>query len=224
MSIVDSAHNRYAACLKVEDLSKSWGDHKVFSDISFEQPSGTIYGISGANGSGKSTLLKILASVLPRDKGRITFGSVSVDDHRAWRSMIGYVPQELALDGRLTVRENIKYWSALRGIPSSQIQHNLEVAKRDPLVSDFLDKQIRKCSGGMARRASMVIGLLGAPAILLLDEPFAGADEASQEIMIRQLEILKKDNRCILVTSHEFATLERISDKILYLNQGKLTM
>lgn len=208
--------------LRVEDLSKSWREHQVFTGISFCQPLGTIYGISGDNGAGKSTLLKILASVLSADSGTISFNGVSLQDLPAWRSLIGYVPQELALDGQLTVRENVKFWSALRGLDADIVRGNLEIAANDPLVADFLDKQIRKCSGGMARRASLVVGLLGAPQLLLLDEPFAGADKGSRALMLERLDALRTGGRTILITSHEQGTLEQISDRILYLQQGQI--
>ncbi|MGI6091005.1 MAG: ATP-binding cassette domain-containing protein [Saccharofermentanales bacterium] len=208
--------------LLVEDLSKSWREHRVFTGISFCQPLGTIYGIAGDNGAGKSTLLKILASVLSADSGTISFNGVSLQDLPAWRSLIGYVPQELALDGQLTVRENVKFWSSLRGLDADIIRGNLEIAANDPLVADFLDKQIRKCSGGMARRASLVVGLLGAPQLLLLDEPFAGADKGSRALMLERLNALRTDGRTILITSHEQGTLEQISDRILYLQQGQI--
>ncbi|HZW97534.1 MAG TPA: ATP-binding cassette domain-containing protein, partial [Bacillota bacterium] len=108
--------------LLVEGLSKAWGAKQVFSDISFFQAAGTIFGVEGDNGAGKSTLLKILASVLSRDKGEVDFQGVSLDNLSQWRSLIGYVPQELALDERLTVKENIRFWAALRGLEQREIR------------------------------------------------------------------------------------------------------
>lgn len=208
--------------LRVEGLSKVWGRKPVFTDISFSQPAGTIVGVEGDNGAGKSTLLKILASVLSRDAGQVFFRDVSLDNLSRWRSLIGYVPQELALDERLTVKENIRFWAALRGSGKKEIRQILQAAAEDQLVADFLDKPIRESSGGMARRASLVIGLLTSPQLLLLDEPFSGADQDSRMQMLRRLDSLRSQGRTILIASHEHWILEEICDNILRLQQGKI--
>lgn len=208
--------------LRVEGLSKVWGRKPVFTDISFSQPAGTIVGVEGDNGAGKSTLLKILASVLSRDAGQVFFRDVSLDNLSRWRSLIGYVPQELALDERLTVKENIRFWAALRGSGKKEIRQILQAAAEDQLVADFLDKPIRESSGGMARRASLVIGLLTSPQLLFLDEPFSGADQDSRMQMLRRLDSLRSQGRTILIASHEHWILEEICDNILRLQQGKI--
>ncbi|MDD2427364.1 MAG: ABC transporter ATP-binding protein [Eubacteriales bacterium] len=221
--------------LYVKGLSKSWAGLRTLEDVSFEQPQGSIYGIAGENGAGKSTLLKILASVLPRDSGSVFFGHekvnastegdrycVSLDDLNRWRELIAYVPQELALDDRLTVRETLSFWTAARGLSSSERKEQIELAAADPLISEFLDKLIRECSGGMARRVSLIVGLLGDPQLILLDEPFAGADNHSRQLMFERLSQLRSDGKTILVSAHEGEVLEQLSNRILHLHEGKL--
>lgn len=209
--------------LTVRGLNKSWSADKALYDLSFKQPEGTILGIAGDNGAGKSTLLKILASVLSRDSGEIHFRGVSLDDRSRWRAMIGYVPQELALDDRLRVRETLVFWAAARGFSRSGRKAFLEMAATDPLVSGFLEKPIRECSGGMARRVSLIVGLLGDPFLLLLDEPFAGADGDSRELIKGRLNLLRSRGRTILVASHEEEILTSLCNKVLTLRDGALS-
>lgn len=209
--------------LSVRGLSKAWAAQQALDHISFEQTAGSILGFSGDNGAGKSTLLKILASVLGRDRGQVSFGGISLDDHGPWRRMTGYVPQDLALDERLPVRDTLKFWAAARGLSKTDQAYILQAAAADPLISDFLDKTIRQCSGGMARRVSLIVGLLGDPRLLLLDEPFAGADQDSREMMIGRLLQLRSRGCTILVASHEPEVLDRLCDRILVLKDGKLT-
>jgi len=147
--------------LTVRNLRKAMRGTEVLKNLSFDQPTGSIYGISGDNGAGKSTLLKILASVLIPDGGHVSFLGIPLSDKAEWRSLIGYVPQELALDDRLRVRETIEFWAAVRGMPVSIRKAIVKSAMADPLISDFVNKPIRECSGGMARRASLVVGLFG---------------------------------------------------------------
>lgn len=212
--------------LKVRGLSKAWSAHKILDNISFEQPQGSICGIAGENGAGKSTLLKILASVLPRDGGDVLFDAndfcVSLDDLNSWRQLIAYVPQELALDDRLTVRETLAFWTAARGISASERKEQIRQAAADPLIAEFLEKPIRECSGGMARRVSLIVGLLGDPQLILLDEPFAGADDHSRELMFERLNLLRSGGKTILVAAHEGEILKRLSDRILHLEDAKV--
>lgn len=208
--------------LLVRGLSKSWAAHKALDQITFEGPPGSILGIAGDNGAGKTTLLKILASVLARDGGQVSFQGLSLDDRVRWRGLTGYVPQDLALDDRLRVRDTLTFWASARGFSKAQGQGVLELASRDPLIADFLDKPVRECSGGMARRVSLIVGLLGDPVLLLLDEPFAGADHDSRQLMMDRLRHLKDRGRTILISSHEDQVLDQLCDRILTLKDGRL--
>lgn len=208
--------------LSVQGLNKSWAGNKALQNINFSQAAGTIYGIAGDNGAGKSTLLKILASVLPRDSGQVHFAGLSLDDRSPWRSLTGYVPQELALDERLRVRDTLKYWTAARGYSRSERRNLLDLASSDPLIADFLNKTIRECSGGMARRVSLIVGLLGDPPLLLLDEPFSGADQASCDLILGRLDLLRSRGRTILVSSHQVEILDQLCDRVLTLSSGRL--
>ncbi|HHU04545.1 MAG TPA: ABC transporter ATP-binding protein [Fastidiosipila sp.] len=209
--------------LVVSSLSKSWAEHKVLDAVSFEQSLGTIFGLAGDNGAGKSTLLKILASVLSRDGGQVHFQGVSLDQRTHWRALTGYVPQDLALDERLKVRETLLFWAAARGFSLSERKRFLELAASDPLISGFLEKPIRECSGGMARRVSLIVGLLGDPLLVLLDEPFAGADRHSRQLILERLDLLRQRGRTILVSSHEEDILETLCEHVLYLEKAELS-
>ncbi len=206
--------------LLVHNLTKALRGTKVLRNLSFDQPKGSIYGISGDNGAGKSTLLKILASVLVPDGGLVSFSGIPLSGRAGWRSLIGYVPQEVALDDRLRVRETLEFWAAVRGMPTSIRREIVETAASDPLVSDFVDKALRECSGGMARRTSLVVGLFGDPALLLLDEPFSGADAHSRSLMMERLRHLRDRGRTILIASHVENTLSTLCDRVLHLEGG----
>ncbi|HNZ62841.1 MAG TPA: ABC transporter ATP-binding protein [Bacillota bacterium] len=206
--------------LQVCGLTKVLRGAAILNGLSFDQPRGSIYGIAGDNGAGKSTLLKIMASILPPDGGQVSFCGIALSETAGWRSLIGYVPQEIALDDRLRVRETIEFWLSVRGIPAPIRKQIVKTAKSDPLISDFLDKPIRECSGGMARRVSLVVGLLGDPVLLLLDEPFAGADTRSRTMMMDRLRHLRSRGRTILLASHVEATMTNLCDRVMRLEDG----
>ncbi|MDI9471029.1 MAG: ABC transporter ATP-binding protein [Bacillota bacterium] len=206
--------------LHVRNLTKTLRGTEVLRNLSFDQPKGSIYGISGDNGAGKSTLIKILASVLVPDGGQVSFAGIPLSGRAQWRSLIGYVPQEVALDDRLRVRETLEFWAAVRGMPAAVRRQLVETAMGDPLISDFVNKTLRECSGGMARRTSLVVGLFGDPALLLLDEPFSGADAHSRSLMMERLRHLRDRGRSILIASHVENTLSTLCDCVLHLEDG----
>jgi ABC-type multidrug transport system ATPase subunit len=208
--------------LCITHVDKAWHNVPVLTDVSFTQPEGTIYGLAGSNGAGKSTLLKILASVLQRDGGTVTFNGLSLDDRARWRPNIGYVPQEVALDDRLTVKNTVKFWAAIRGLPKSERRRLVDLARRDPLIKDFWKKPLRECSGGMVRRVSLVVGLLNAPRLLFLDEPFAGADDRSRQLMMTRLRELRDGGCTVLIASHDRPLLDDLCDAILVIEDGKI--
>lgn len=208
--------------LSVRGLCKAWGSQAILRDISFDQAAGTIFGVAGDNGAGKSTLLKILASVLPRDGGQIYFGGLSLDDRNRWRRQVGYVPQELALDDRLKVKETLAFWAAARGFSRQQVRQLVTLAASDPLIAGFLHKPLRECSGGMARRVSLIVGLMGDPSLILLDEPLAGTDRESRDLILERLAVLRSRGHTLLISGHEDSILTHLCDRVLRLSGGGL--
>ena len=125
--------------LVVERLSKSWGAHPVFSNISFIQPRGTIFGFKGENGSGKSTLLKIIAGIVPADEGEVRFESETQKNRMRWSSL--WLRSKLALDERFTVRETLLLGGGAGGFPRNERKRWVTIAEQDPLISSFLSRK-----------------------------------------------------------------------------------
>lgn len=205
--------------LKVTDIHKAYGREPVLRGVSFTVNPGRILGICGANGSGKTTLINIIASILPPDQGSIHLMEISAQQ-ADYRNMIGYVPQSIALSPRLTVRQNLEFWAAIRGCSGQELREQVEAASELANVSDFMKKPVGRCSGGMARRANLAAGLVGQPRLLLLDEPTAGIDEDNRDLILRSLEKLRGQGCIVLMVSHYKEELALVCERIITLING----
>ena len=175
---------------------------------------GEVLGVRGPNGAGKSTLLGLLAGVLRPDRGEIRWGE-------GVRGRVGYVPQELSLYSGLTGLENLKFWAMALGLPgkaaasrSRWLLEKLELTEKgSALVSAY--------SGGMKRRLHLASALMATPRLLLLDEPTAGADDRSAELILDLIGHMRGQGCGVVLTSHRAGELERSCTRLLTLEAGR---
>ncbi len=196
--------------LQAEHIQKSYGKHRILTDVSFTLSPGECVGIVGVNGCGKSTLLSVLSGIAKADGGSITL------DEKSGRSIfrkIGLVPQDNPLIPDLSVRDNLKLW------------YSDPEAARSYLkllgITPFYQQQIRKLSGGQKKRVSIAIAMASDPAILLLDEPGAALDlPCKYQIRAFLKQYLANGNSAVL-TTHEEADLDLCS-RLYLLKDGRL--
>lgn len=196
-----------ADALRVEHLSKDWGRRAVLRDVSFSVGPGRMVGIVGENGSGKTTLLRILAGLLPPERGRL---------HITGR--LGYCPQEVNLNEALTVRQHLDYFSAAYELPDTAYAETL-VDRLD--YRRYLDTPVAHLSGGTKQKLNLTLALMHRPSVLLLDEPYQGFD---WETYLRFWDLtseLKGGGSSLLVISHLIFDQKRF-DEIYRLQDGVL--
>lgn len=206
--------------IKVIDIVKSYDEHRVLNNISFEIKKGSIIGLAGPNGAGKSTLLNILALLYMPDKGQYYIDgkptNENVDD---FRPIIGYVPQEIALFEELSVFDNLLYWSKYPKKKAKEIAK--EIGHKLDLCSLF-DKKIKHLSGGMKRRVNLGVALLNSPRILVLDEPMVGIDEKHCDMIFSYFKELASQGVTQIISGHSAEQLMQIAEKILYISEGEV--
>jgi ABC-2 type transport system ATP-binding protein len=198
------------AALRAEALSKAYGDRRALEDVSFSAAPGELVAIIGPNGAGKTTLLQILAGALAP-----TAGSVSLD-----RRDVGWVPQQPAVYSKLSVRENLRLFARLE-----------RVADVDATVDRMLDQTdlreragdaVGTLSGGNQQRVNVAVGLLGDPAVLLLDEPSSSLDPRQRERLWAFVSTLARTGTTVVYSTHNVAEAERYADRLLVLADGEL--
>lgn len=200
--------------LKTTGISKSFGNKAILQEISFSANRGDVIGLAGENGAGKSTLLNVLATLMKPDSGSIELQGLDyAKDKKKVRSLIGFVPQELAIWEQLTVEENMKFFEKL----SWKDKTTEEL--RNLCLDMKLDKWKEKAatlSGGQKRKLNLAISLIHEPALLLLDEPTVGIDMRSKKEIISYLKQLAAASGTIIVyTSHDMDEIKELCNQVV---------
>ncbi len=196
-------------------------EKKALEDVSFTLKEG-YYGLLGPNGAGKSTLMKIITGILKPDTGQVLWdGRDVLKMGKAFRMLLGFMPQQQGLYNSFTGERFLDYMCALKEIPAGQVSS--EICRTASIVhlEDDLKKRLGAYSGGMKQRLLLSAALLGDPKLLILDEPTAGLDPGERVSLREKLKTLARD-RIILTATHVVSDVESCADEILILKNGHL--
>jgi Cu-processing system ATP-binding protein len=207
--------------LEAVGVAKDYGPVRALDGIDLSLAPGTLALLRGANGAGKSTLLRVFGALTRPTRGSVRVLARDPFSSRdaAVRAQVGFLGQDAALYGELSVAENLRFAAGLRGAEERELERVTELLALGPV----LDRRARTLSLGFRRRVGLARALLGEPALLLLDEPWNGLDAASAERLSRLLETLRARGAALLVASHAAATELPKFDRELVLERGRLT-
>ena len=206
--------------IEIEKLSKSFGEQKVLDKIDFKLESGEIVGLIGPSGSGKSTLIKTMLGMEKADEGEALVLDYKMPK-REILSNIGYMAQSDALYEMLTGYENLEFFGKMKGVPSDKLKKEIEYIAEIVDLTNDLKKLVSKYSGGMKRRLSLAIALIGSPELLILDEPTVGIDPSLRKNIWKELFKQRDSGVGILVTTHVMDEAE-LTDKVGLLLNGNI--
>ena len=206
--------------IEIEKLSKSFGEQKVLDKIDFKLESGEIVGLIGPSGSGKSTLIKTMLGMEKADEGEALVLDYKMPK-REILSNIGYMAQSDALYEMLTGYENLEFFGKMKGVPSDKLKKEIEYIAEIVDLTDDLKKLVSKYSGGMKRRLSLAIALIGSPELLILDEPTVDIDPSLRKNIWKELFKQRDNGVGILVTTHVMDEAE-LTDKVGLLLNGDI--
>ena len=206
--------------IEIEKLSKSFGEQKVLDKIDFKLESGEIVGLIGPSGSGKSTLIKTMLGMEKADEGEALVLDYKMPK-REILSNIGYMAQSDALYEMLTGYENLEFFGKMKGVPSDKLKKEIEYIAEIVDLTNDLKKLVSKYSGGMKRRLSLAIALIGSPELLILDEPTVGIDPSLRKNIWKELFKQRDSGVGILVTTHVMDEAE-LTDKVGLLLNGDI--
>ena len=192
--------------MRADSLTMRYGERDALRSVSFAVADGERVAVIGPNGAGKTTLLQILAGAL-----RPTAGTFAHD------GPVGWVPQHPALYSKLSVAENLRLFARLEKVPD--VERTVDRMLEQTALGDRADDEVGKLSGGNRQRVNIAIGLLGDPAVLLLDEPSASLDPRQRE---RLWDFLGELGRTVLFSTHDVGEAERQADRLLVLADGEL--
>lgn len=207
--------------LELKNVCKSYGDKKVLTDFCYIFENG-IYGLLGANGAGKSTLMNLITDNVRRNSGEILYdGKEILDMGKAYRELIGYMPQQQGFYENFSAGMFLHYIAELKGIKKKEAKKQIEELLMLVNLSDVADKKLGGFSGGMKQRVLLAQALLGNPKILILDEPTAGLDPKERVNFRTYIQKLSED-KIILIATHVVSDVETIADRILVMKDGNL--
>lgn len=205
----------------IENVSKSYGGKvKAVRDVTFSVEEGEVFGLVGPDGAGKSTLFNILTTLLLPDSGNIKMlGMDVIDDYKAVRQIIGYLPGTFSLYPDLSVQENLDFFAVMY---KSSIAENMSII--EPIwkqISPFKDRKAGKLSGGMKQKLALCCALIHCPKVLFLDEPTTGVDPVSRKEFWDILKSIRKHGITVVVSTPYMDEATRC-DRIAMIQEGKI--
>ena len=212
-----------AEVLRVEGVTRSFGDLQAVAGVSLQIAPGETYGLLGPNGAGKTTTISMITGLLAPDSGSVhLLGEPMGPRHVAIRSRIGLVPQDLALYPDLKGRENLRYFGALQKLRGNELRSRVDEVLEVVGLTDRAKDPVKEYSGGMKRRLNIAAGLLHRPALLILDEPTVGVDPQSRNAILESVEALSGEGMAVLYTTHYMEEAERLCDRIGIIDSGAI--
>jgi ABC-2 type transport system ATP-binding protein len=209
--------------LEVEGLKKTYGSVIAVAGVSLRAGAGEIVGLLGPNGAGKTTTVSMISGLLRPDSGEVRIeGRPLAGDTDPLKRRIGLVPQELALYDELSARDNLLLFAALYDLDDATTRRAMDAALNLVGLTERVKDKVRTFSGGMKRRLNLAAALLHDPQILLLDEPTVGVDPQSRNAIFDNLETLKSQGKTLLYTTHYMEEAERLCDRIVIIDHGKV--
>lgn len=204
--------------IQIENISKRFRKLQALDDISARFEKGQAISLIGPNGSGKTTLIKSILGMVRPDQGNIYVGGHPVKKEHDYRSLIGYMPQIGRYPDNMRIGQLFRMMKQVRQGSSGQLDENL-IEQFE--LQKIYDKPMRTLSGGTRQKVSAALAFLFDPAILILDEPTAGLDPLSSEILKARIIEQKKKNKLILITSHILSDLDELTTHVMYMQEGK---
>lgn len=208
--------------LQAHHLRKSYGRHVALHDVSLEVETGELFGLLGPNGAGKTTLISILSTLLAADGGSATIFGLDVHPgHRALRRLIGIVPQELAIYGELTARENLTFFGRLYGMEGTALRRRVDDVLAAVGLENRADDPTDAFSGGMKRRLNLGAALVHEPRLIFLDEPTTGVDPQSRNHIFQEIRRLNAAGVTLIYTSHYMEEVQSLCPRIAIMDHGR---
>lgn len=209
--------------VEIRSLHKHFGQTVALDDLSFQIEQGELFGLLGPNGAGKTTLLSIISCLLSPSAGDVHVLGHSVrTGAKELRRQIGIVPQEIALYGELTARENLAFFGRLYGLSGPALTRRSDAILEAVGLTDRADSRVATFSGGMKRRLNLGAALVHEPRILLLDEPTTGVDPHSRNHIFEEVRRLNAAGITVVYTSHYMEEVQGLCQRLAILDRGRL--
>lgn len=210
--------------LEIKGLSKRFKSVNVVDKLSFTVNEGEIVGLLGENGAGKTTTLRMISTMLKPTEGSVVVNGYDViKQPDKVRNEIGILfGGDVGIYDRLTAKENIQYFGRLYGMTDDEINNRIEELSKDLDMQEYIDRRAGKFSRGMKQKVSIARTIVHSPKVMLFDEPSTGLDVSAARVIHDFIIKCKGENKTILLSSHSMREVEKLCDRVVIINKGKL--
>ncbi len=205
--------------ISIQNVVKEYGTYLAVNDVSFDVPTGAMFGLLGPNGAGKTSLIRMITTITGPDSGQILLDGqrLSQDSPR----FIGYMPEERGLYKKMKVGEHLIYLARLKGLSASGAKDSVDewLTKFD--IKDWWDKKIEDLSKGMQQKIQFIATVVHRPKLLILDEPFTGLDPINTNLIKDEIRELHRSGTSIIFSTHRMEQVEEMCEHIVLINKGR---
>ena len=209
--------------LKTKDLTKKYGSKVVVDNLNIEIEEGEVFGLLGPNGAGKSTTMNMICDIVRPTLGSVEFyGKDFKKNRKELLSKLGYIPQDLAIHGRLKAWENVELFTSLYGIKGAELKKRIDESLEYVGLTEKRNDYAKTFSGGMKRRLNIACALGHHPNLLIFDEPTVGIDAQSRNFIMEKIKESNRNGATVIYTSHYMEEVEAICTRIAIMDNGKI--
>lgn len=209
--------------IQIIDLHKDFGEVYAVKGVSLAVDQGQIFSLLGPNGAGKSTIISMLSCLLEPTSGEARLmGHSILNDQMAVKKSIGVVPQEIALYGDLSARENLEFWGKMYGLRGGQLAQRVASVLDMVGLTERQKGRVDTFSGGMQRRLNIAVAMMHQPEIVIMDEPTVGIDPQSRRHILDNVKSFNQEGMTVLYTTHYMEEAQELSDEIAIMDHGEV--
>jgi ABC-2 type transport system ATP-binding protein len=205
--------------LRVEGVSKRYGDFTAVDDLSFQVKAGRVFGFLGPNGAGKTTTIRMIVGITAPDDGHIELFGEKISNEL--QNRIGYLPEERGLYKKMKILDQLRYFAALKGVSQAEADKRIDFWLERMKLAEWKKKKTTDLSKGMQQKIQFISTVLHDPDLLILDEPFSGLDPVNVEFMIEVISEFRTKEKTIIFSTHLMETAERLCNDILLINKAQ---
>ena len=207
--------------LKIENVSKRYGEKVAVDNISLEMNEPGVYGLLGTNGAGKTTTIRMLLGILKKDSGEITWNGKEVKRKNV---NFGYLPEERGIYPKVKIFDQLVYFAELKGMKKQQAKEEINYWMGRLKVEEYKDMLAEKLSKGNQQKIQFITAILNNPELIVLDEPFSGLDPVNTELLKDVILELVKKGKYIIMSSHQMSSIEEFCSDVVIINRGKTVL
>lgn len=207
--------------LILKNVTKAFAGKQAVNSISFTLEKPGIFGLLGTNGAGKTTTIRMLLGIIKKDSGEITWKGKEVDRKNV---NFGYLPEERGVYPKTKIFDQLMYFAELKGIRKEEARESIYKWAKKLKVEEYLEMPAEKLSKGNQQKIQFMTAVIHNPELVVLDEPFSGLDPVNTEILKNIIIDLVKNEKYVIMSAHQMATIEEFCSDILILNKGETVL